>query len=76
MSHGSDADVIRSPDELGCESRLGAATMATLRAPGRAVRQVGRWDAGGGALVISADGERGLLAGGADPRQNGVVLGG
>jgi gamma-glutamyltranspeptidase/glutathione hydrolase len=75
VSHGSDADVIRSPDELECESRLGAATIATLRAPGRAVRQVGRRDAGG-ALVISADGERGLLAGVADLRQNGVVLGG
>jgi gamma-glutamyltranspeptidase/glutathione hydrolase len=35
----------------------------------------GPWDAGGSALVLSVDHEHGVLVGGADPRQEGVVLG-
>ncbi len=73
---GSDADVVGSAPQLICESRLGDGTLAGLRASGQGVRVVGPWDAGGSALVVSADHERGCLAGGADPRQDGVVLGG
>lgn len=73
---GSDANVLGSPDELVCETRLGAATLSALRALGHNVRTVGPWGAGGSALVVSADKKRGLLVGGADPRQDGVVLGG
>jgi gamma-glutamyltranspeptidase / glutathione hydrolase len=73
---GSDANVLGSPDELVCETRLGAATLGALRALGHKVRTVGPWGAGGSALVVSADKKRGLLVGGADPRQDGVVLGG
>lgn len=76
ISPGSDANAIRSSDEFACESWLGADAIAALCELGRAVSQLGPWDAGGSALVISADGERGLLADGADPRQDGVVLGG
>lgn len=76
VSPGSDANVIGAPDELACESRLGAGTLGALRSLGHAVRQTGPWDAGGSALVISRDETRGVLAGGADPRQDGVVLGG
>ncbi|WP_346534310.1 gamma-glutamyltransferase [Micromonospora sp. DPT] len=73
---GSDADVVGAPDELICESRLGERTLAALRAARHPVRVVGPWDAGGSALVVSVDERLGCLTGGADPRQDGVVLGG
>ncbi len=72
---GSDANVIGAPAELRCESRLGDAVLAGLRQLGEQVRTLGPWEAGGSALVISADHDRGCLAGGADPRQEGVALG-
>lgn len=73
---GSDAEGLDSPDVLVCESRLGDATIAGLRERGHHVREIGPWEAGGSALVASVDHERGCLAGGADPRQDGVALGG
>jgi gamma-glutamyltranspeptidase / glutathione hydrolase len=76
VSPGSDADSIGGPDELVCESRLGEDTLAGLRSRGHHVREIGGWQAGGSALIASADHERGCLIGGADPRQDGVVLGG
>lgn len=76
ISPGSDANMIGSPDELACESRLGADTIGAMRALGHVTREVGPWEAGGSALVISADSTRGVLLGGADPRQDGVALGG
>jgi Gamma-glutamyltransferase len=72
---GSDADTIGAPDELTCESRLGDRTLTQLAARGHRIRAVGPWDAGGGALVVSVDHELGCLAGGVDPRQEGVALG-
>jgi gamma-glutamyltranspeptidase / glutathione hydrolase len=72
---GSDANVLGAPDELICESRLGAQTLAGLKSTGHNVRLVGPWDAGGSAVVVSADHELGYLIGGADPRQDGVALG-
>lgn len=75
VSPGSDADTVGSPDELRCETRLGADTLAELRAMGENVHTIGPWDAGGSALVVSLDERHGCLAGGADPRQDGVALG-
>jgi gamma-glutamyltranspeptidase/glutathione hydrolase len=72
---GSDADAVGSPETLQVESRLGTATLADLAERGHGVRDVGPWGAGGSALVISVDADRGVLAGGADPRQDGVALG-
>jgi gamma-glutamyltranspeptidase/glutathione hydrolase len=72
---GSDADAVGRPETLQTESRLGAATLAELGRRGHQVRDVGPWGAGGSALVISVDADRGVLAGGADPRQDGVALG-
>jgi gamma-glutamyltranspeptidase/glutathione hydrolase len=72
---GSDANVVGEPDELRCESRLGAPVLQGLAEAGHRVRALGPWDAGGGALVISLDHRLGYLAGGADPRQDGVALG-
>ena len=76
ISPGSDADTLGNADELVCEQRLGSETIVGLRQRGHRVREVGPWSAGGSALVASVDHERGYLAGGADPRQDGVVLGG
>jgi gamma-glutamyltranspeptidase / glutathione hydrolase len=76
VAPGSDAGVLGTPDELACETRLGTDVLAGLRAAGYPVREVGPWEAGGSALVISADHERGVLSGAADPRQDGVALGG
>jgi gamma-glutamyltranspeptidase / glutathione hydrolase len=72
---GSDADAVGAPETLQCESRLGPEVLAELRARGHEVRDVGPWGAGGSALVITVDDERGALVGGADPRQDGVALG-
>ena len=72
---GSDADVIGTPETLQCESRLGADVLAGLVAQGHDVRDVGDWGGGGSALVVSVDHDRGVLAGAADPRMDGVALG-
>ena len=72
---GSDANVIGAPAELRCESRISSEAIAGLRAGGHPVQIVGPWHAGGSALVVSADHDRGCLAGGADSRNDGVALG-
>jgi gamma-glutamyltranspeptidase / glutathione hydrolase len=72
---GSDADALGAPETLQCETRLGAATLAGLADRGHDVRPCGAWGAGGSALVVSVDESRGVLTGGADPRQDGVALG-
>jgi gamma-glutamyltranspeptidase/glutathione hydrolase len=72
---GSDADTIGAPETLHCESRLGAEALAALVDLGHDVRDVGDWGGGGSALVVSVDHGRGVLAGAADPRMDGVALG-
>ncbi|MGH3760000.1 gamma-glutamyltransferase family protein [Actinophytocola sp.] len=73
---GSDADVVGQPEELRCESRMSGHVLTRLTELGHRVRVVGPWAAGGSAVVITADHERGCLSGGADPRQDGIALGG
>ncbi len=72
---GSDADVVHLPGELRCEDRIAPGVREGLQDLGHNVVTQGPWEAGGSALVISVDAERGCLTGGADPRQEGVVLG-
>ncbi len=72
---GSDADVVGMAPELRCESRLPEPVRTGLRELGHDVVVEGPWEAGGSALVISVDEANGVLVGGADPRQEGVVLG-
>jgi gamma-glutamyltranspeptidase/glutathione hydrolase len=72
---GSDAEAVGAPETLQCESRLGADVMVELARRGHDVRDVGPWGGGGSALVISVDDDRGVLAGAADPRMDGVALG-
>ena len=72
---GSDADALGAPETLQCETRLGAHVLAELVSLGHDVRDVGEWGGGGSALVVSVDHDRGVLAGAADPRMDGVALG-
>ena len=72
---GTDAETIGKPEELRCEDRLGAATLAALRRLGHSVKEVGDWGGGGGAQLIALDHSEGTLTGGSDPRQDGCALG-
>ena len=72
---GSDADVIGSPPELRCESRLGDAALQGLQARGHNVKRLGPWEGGGGAQLVAVDREHGSLRGGSDPRVDGCALG-
>jgi gamma-glutamyltranspeptidase/glutathione hydrolase len=72
---GSDADALGTPETLQCESRLGADVFAGLVARGHEVQDMGDWGGGGSALVVSVDHDRGIVAGAADPRMDGVALG-
>lgn len=74
VSPGSDADVIGSPAELVCESRLGEDVIWALRDRGHSVRTVGAWEAGGSAQVIVRL-PGGCFSAGCDPRQEGSALG-
>jgi gamma-glutamyltranspeptidase / glutathione hydrolase len=72
---GSDADAVGQPSQLRCEARLGERVLDRLAEIGHKVTVLEPWAAGGSALVVSADRERGCLVGGVDPRQEGVALG-
>jgi len=72
---GSDADALDRPETLEVESRVGTCAVEELRELGHHVEVVGPWAAGGSAQVISLDHPRGVLSGGADPRQDGTALG-
>lgn len=72
---GSDADVLGAPPQLRCEDRIAPQVRERLGELGHDVVLEGPWGAGGSALIVSVDDEHGVLAGGADPRQEGVVLG-
>jgi gamma-glutamyltranspeptidase / glutathione hydrolase len=74
VSPGSDADVIGSPAELVCESRLGDDVTSALRERGHPVRTVGPWEGGGSAQIIVRM-RGGCLSAGCDPRQEGCALG-
>jgi gamma-glutamyltranspeptidase/glutathione hydrolase len=64
-----------NPFTLTVEDRLGEKTIAELEAMGYPVQCAGAWGAGGSVQVISRDPETGLLAGGSDPRAEGLAIG-
>ncbi|HEY5856914.1 MAG TPA: gamma-glutamyltransferase [Aldersonia sp.] len=72
---GSDADVVGRPAELRVEASLPEVTRESLRGRGHRVVVQPVFGAGGSAQIISRDNERGILSGGADPRQEGVAIG-
>jgi len=71
---GSDADVVGSPPELRCESRIGPQAIEALRARGHDVTVLGAWDGGGGAQLVALDRQHGTLRGASDPRLDGCAL--
>lgn len=60
---------------LAVEDRLGEATIGELNAMGYPIRRAGMWGAGGSVQVIARDPETGFLAGGSDPRAEGMAVG-
>jgi gamma-glutamyltranspeptidase / glutathione hydrolase len=60
---------------LTVEDRLGEETIADLEAMGYPIERAGMWGAGGSVQVIARDPETGILAGGSDPRAEGMAIG-
>jgi gamma-glutamyltranspeptidase / glutathione hydrolase len=60
---------------LTVEERLGEETIADLEAMGYPIERAGMWGAGGSVQVIARDPETGILAGGSDPRTEGMAVG-
>lgn len=69
------------PAELGkdfyltVEDRLGDDVIASLEDMGYPITRAGAWGCGGSVQVIARDPETGLLAGGSDPRAEGMAVG-
>jgi gamma-glutamyltranspeptidase/glutathione hydrolase len=69
------------PIELGdafsltVEDRLGEETIGELEGMGYPIERAGMWGAGGSVQVIARDPESGILAGGSDPRAEGMAVG-
>jgi gamma-glutamyltranspeptidase/glutathione hydrolase len=63
------------PFSLTVEDRVGEETIDTLREMGYPVTRTGDWGAGGSVQVIARDPESGVLAGGSDPRAEGLAVG-
>lgn len=63
------------PFSLSVEDRLGEETIGELAAMGYPIRRAGAWGAGGSVQVIARDPESGVLAGGSDPRAEGLAIG-
>lgn len=66
---------VDEPFELRLEDRFGDDVVAALADRGHRVSRVGPWGAGGSAQAIARDPESGVLAGGSDPRAEGLALG-
>ena len=61
--------------ELTLEARVGEEFAGTLREQGHSVVVDGDWSSLSGVQVIARDPDTGVLAGGSDPRQEGLALG-
>jgi gamma-glutamyltranspeptidase/glutathione hydrolase len=72
---GTDPLNLPNPYELRLEDRFAPETVAALEELGHRVRLVGAWDGGGSAQLIARDPATGVLAGGSDPRVEGLALG-
>ena len=72
---GTDPSTLPNPYELQIEARAGDAVLAGLEARGHTLRRFSLWGGGGAAQVIARDPVTGVLAGGSDPRAEGMALG-
>ena len=66
---------VGKPFELRVEDRLGEAAITELERRGHRISRLGPWGAGGAVQVIARNPESGVLAGGSDPRAEGLALG-
>jgi len=72
---GTDPANHPNPYELQVETRLSPETLAGLQVMGHRLKRMGEWGAGGAAQLIIRDPKTGILAGGSDPRSEGMALG-
>jgi gamma-glutamyltranspeptidase/glutathione hydrolase len=72
---GTDPADRPNPYELRVETRLGEAALADLTARGHRLKPTGAWGGSGAAQIIARDPTTGVLAGGSDPRVEGLALG-
>jgi gamma-glutamyltranspeptidase/glutathione hydrolase len=72
---GTDPSTIDNPFELRIEERLGEAIAQGLAERGHDVHRQGGWAAGGAAQAIARDPNTRILAGGSDPRVEGMAAG-
>lgn len=72
---GTDPADRPNPYQLQAETRLDEATRAALERLGHRLDLKGSWGAGGAAQIIARDPATGVLAGGSDPRAEGLALG-
>ena len=75
MWPGTDPATLPNPYELQVESRVGDAVLAGLEGRGHTLRRQTAWGGGGAAQAIARDPRTGVLAGGSDPRAEGLALG-
>jgi gamma-glutamyltranspeptidase/glutathione hydrolase len=68
-------EVDHRPFELRIEDRFGETTLADLANRGHRTVAGGPWTQGGAVQLIARDPETGALAGGSDPRGEGMALG-
>ena len=71
----TDPLTLPNPYELRVENRADPAVLAELERRGHRLRRQGAWDGGGSAQLIARDPRTGVLAGGSDPRAEGLALG-
>ncbi|MBW3632973.1 MAG: gamma-glutamyltransferase family protein [Chloroflexi bacterium] len=67
--------MLGDPFLLSIEDRLGEETIASLEEMGYPVQRIGAWGSGGAVQAIARDPETGILAGGSDPRAEGMAVG-
>ena len=72
---GTDPHDLPAPYELRVETRLGEAAISGLEALGHRVVRTGGWGGSGAAQLIVRDPVTGVMAGGSDPRVEGMALG-
>jgi gamma-glutamyltranspeptidase/glutathione hydrolase len=72
---GTDPSNFPSPYQIAVESRAGEAVIEGLKGRGHTVQDVGDWGGRGGANLIARDPRTGVLAGGSDPRIEGMPAG-
>lgn len=76
-THEPSTDPVRLDAQpfVAMESRFAPQVIESLRAKGHPVQLIGPWASGGCVQLIQVDRERGVLAGGSDPRGDGNAAG-